>query len=356
MPRVVLDTGAEPDLAHHLDVVVRSHPEPLSLQQLALALELGEPLGKFFLDGGDRVRHPLGTGHIVGGREDAQRVDLADHVAGQRMQVVQRLDLVTEVFDADGQFLVGRDDLDGVAPHPKRATSERQVVAGVLHVDQQPEQTVAGYLAADLQLDGAVEVGLRCAQAVDARHRRHHYDIASRQQRRGRGVPQPLHIVVDRAVLFDVRIGLRDVRLGLVIVVIRDEVLDGVVRQHLSKFVGQLGGQRLVRRHHQGRSLQPLDEPCGGCRLPGTGGTQQHHVVLPRLDSPLQLLDGRRLVTGRVVRADHLEVPTHAHHVLDRAVFGVGDNRMLGSESHVHQGRRQYRHSTLLSVMRRYPC
>ncbi len=44
MPRVVLDTGAEPDLAHHLDVVVGPHPQPLRLQQLALAFQLGQPL------------------------------------------------------------------------------------------------------------------------------------------------------------------------------------------------------------------------------------------------------------------------------------------------------------------------
>ena len=47
-------------------------------------------------------------------------------------------------------------------------------------------------------------------------------------------MPQPLHVVVDRAVLLDVGIGLRDIRLGLVVVVIGDEVFDGVVGQHLS--------------------------------------------------------------------------------------------------------------------------
>ena len=150
VPRVVLDAGAKPDLAHHLDVIVGPHPQALGLQQLALTLELGEPLGQLFLDGGNRVRHPLRAGHVVGGREDAQRVDLADHLAGQRVQVVQRLDLVAEVLDADRQLLVGRDDLDGVAAYPERAAGERQVVAGVLHVDQQPQQPVARDLGAHL--------------------------------------------------------------------------------------------------------------------------------------------------------------------------------------------------------------
>ena len=331
---VVLDARAEPDLPHHLDVVVGAHPQPLRLQQLALTLEFGEPLGEFLFDGGDRVRHPLRTGHVVGGGEDAQRIDLADHVTGQRVQVVQRLDLVTEELDANRQLLVGRDDLDGVAAHPERAAGEGQVVAGVLHVDQQPQQPVAGHLAADPQFDRAIQVGLRRAEAVDARHRGHHHHVAARQQRRRRGVPQPLHVVVDRAVLLDVGVGLRDVRLRLVVVVVRHEVLDCVVRQHLSQLVGQLGGQRLVRRHHQGGPLQPLDEPRGGGRLAGAGGAEQHHVALPRRDPPLQLLDGGRLVARGLVRADHLEAATGAHDLVDGAVFRVRDYRMFGGESH----------------------
>ena len=133
--RVVLNARTKPDLPHHFDVVVGAHPQPLGLQELALALEFGEPRGEFLLDGGDRLSHPLGAGHIVGGGEDPQRIDLADHIAGQRVQVVQRLDFVAEELDANRQLFVRRDDLHGVAAHPERAAGERHVVAGVLHVD-----------------------------------------------------------------------------------------------------------------------------------------------------------------------------------------------------------------------------
>ncbi len=233
VPRVVFDPGAETDLAHHFDVVVGPHPEPLCLQQLTLTFELRQPLLQFLLDGRDGVGHALRPGDVVSGREDAQRIDLAYHVAGERMHVVQRLDLVAEELDAERELLVGRDDLDGVAAHPERATGERHVVAGVLHVDQQSQQPVARHLGAYFQLHRPVQVGLRRAQPVDAGHRRDHHDVAARQQRRCRGVPQPLDVVVDRAVLLDVGVGLGDVRLGLVVVVVRDEVFNGVVRQHL---------------------------------------------------------------------------------------------------------------------------
>jgi hypothetical protein len=54
------------------------------------------------------------------------------------VHVVERLDLVTEILDAKSQFLIRGNDLDGVAADPERATGEGHVVAGVLHVDQQP--------------------------------------------------------------------------------------------------------------------------------------------------------------------------------------------------------------------------
>ncbi len=42
--RVVLDAAAVADLGHHLEVVLRAHAQALRLEQLAFALEVGEPL------------------------------------------------------------------------------------------------------------------------------------------------------------------------------------------------------------------------------------------------------------------------------------------------------------------------
>ena len=58
--RVVLDAGAEADLPHHLDVVRGAHAQALRLEQLALPLELGEPLRELRLDAADGPLHALG--------------------------------------------------------------------------------------------------------------------------------------------------------------------------------------------------------------------------------------------------------------------------------------------------------
>jgi hypothetical protein len=78
-----------------------------------------------------------------------------------------------------------------------------------------------------------VAVLLGRAQAVDARHRGHHDDVAPGEQRRGGRVAQPVDLVVDRRVLLDVGVARGHVGLGLVVVVVADEVLDPVVGEEL---------------------------------------------------------------------------------------------------------------------------
>ena len=223
------------------------------------------------------------------------------------MQRHQPLDLVAEHLDPDGHLLVDRDHLDGVAAHPERAAGKRQVVAGILHADELAQQRVPVDRAALAELQHPVHVLLRGAEAVDAGNRRNHDRVPAGEQRVGRRVPQPLHLVVDRGVLLDIGVGLRDVGLGLVVVVIGDEVLDRVMGQHLAQLVGELGGERLVGQHHEHRPLQPLRDPGDRGGLAGPGRAEQHGVHFPGPDPLLHLRDGLRLVPGGHHLGNHLK-------------------------------------------------
>ncbi len=77
--------------------------------------------------------------------------------------------------------------------------------------------------------------------------------VAPLEQGVGRGVAEPVDLVVARRVLLDVRVAPRQVRLGLVVVEVADEVLDRVVREELAELGVELGGQRLVVGQHEGR-------------------------------------------------------------------------------------------------------
>ena len=63
-------------------------------------------------------------------------------------------------------------------------------------------------------------------------------------------------------VFFDVDVALRDVGFGLVVVVIADEIVDGVAREEAAELLVELGGQRLVVGQHQ-RRLAELGDDVG---------------------------------------------------------------------------------------------
>ena len=305
--RVVLDPRAHADLLKHLQVVGGAHAQALGLQETAVVLELGQTLGELGLNALDGLLHAFGAGHVVGGGEDEDLLDSVDDVPGHGVQRGQGLDLVPEELDADGELLVHRDDLHRVATHAEGAPGEVDVVAGVLHRHEAPQKIVPVDLLAHFQGRHPVHVLLGGAQAVDAGDRGDHDDVPAGEQGVGGAVAQALNLVIDGGVLLDEGVRLRDVGLGLVVVVVGDEVLHRVVRQQLTELSGHLGGQGLVRLKDEGGALDLLDEPGGRRGLAGSRGAKQDDVLLPRPQTLSQLGDRRRLVPAGRVRADDLK-------------------------------------------------
>ena len=338
MTRIVLDARAAAHLTHHLEVVCGAHPQALRLEQLALPLEFGKAIREFCLDICDGSRHALRSGDIVRGREDVDLLILRDNLARHRMQRHQTLDLITKHLDPHRVRLVYRKDLERIPANPEGATLKTRVVTGVLDVNEPAQERVAIVLLTHSESEHAVDVLLRCPQAVDRRYRGHHDDIPPSEQRIGRGVAQTLDLLVDGGVLLDIGVRLRDICLWLVVVVVGHEVLDRIVGQQLAELVGELGRERLVGRHDQRRPLHPLDEPCCRGALAGAGGSQEHDVALPCLDALHQVLDGLRLISGRRVVRDHLDGCHGAHEIGDgahRVSLGVRCRPLLPEAVHL---------------------
>ena len=120
---------------------------------------------------------------------------------------------------------------------------------------------------------------------------------------RGRGKPEPVDLLVDRGFLLDVGVTRRDVGLRLVVVVIADEVLDGVVRKEPPELLVELRRQRLVVRDDQRGPVDRLDDPGDGIRLPRTRDPEQHLVRVAPRESLGEVVDGLPLVAARLERA-----------------------------------------------------
>ena len=144
------------------------------------------------------------------------------------------------------------------------------------------EDGIATVLAASLEAEDRRAVVDRRAQAVDAADAGDDDHVAPLEQRVGRGVAELVDLLVPARVLLDVRVGPGQVRLGLVVVEVADEVLDRVVREELAELGVELRGERLVVGEHEGRLLVPLDRFGDRERLAGAGRAEQGLVAQSR--------------------------------------------------------------------------
>ena len=226
-------------------------------------------------------------------------------LAGERVEVLDPLDLVPEQLHPVGALGVGGMDLEHLAADAEVAAREVGVVAHVLHPDELAQRRVAVDPLALLEQQHLLLVELGRADPEDAGDRRDDDHVLAREQR-GRGrVPQPVDLVVDRRVLLDVEVLVRDVGLGLVVVVVGDEVLDRVVREELAELAAELRRQGLVVGEHERGPLDLLDhEPHRG-RLARAGDAEQRLEALAGLDALGQRGDRLGLVGhGRVGRVE----------------------------------------------------
>ena len=287
-----------------------------------MAFQFLDARSQFILDLLYRPGHPFRPCHVVRRRKDVHLVFFPNDVPCQRMQGVDVFHLVAKELNPDGLFLIHRDDLHRVTAHAEGSPVKVDVIAGVLHADEFAQQVVPVHGVAPLERDHSGHILLRGSQTVDAGHGGHDDHVPAGQQCVGGRVPQAFHLLIDGGVLFDERVRLRHIRFRLVIVVVRDEVLNGVVGQQFPEFIGQLCGQGLVLHHDKRGALDLFNQPRRGGRLSSPGGAQQHHILFSVVDAFGQFLDGRRLVAGRLELTDDFK---GCHNTVDllRKTHGV---------------------------------
>ena len=196
--------------------------------------------------------------------------------------------------------VLGREHVDRVAPDAEGPAAKVDVVARVLHAREARQQVALRHRVLLAQHLAHVLVVARVADAVDAGHRRHDHHVVALEQALGRRQPHLLDVLVDRGVLLDVEVARRNVGLGLVVVVVGDEVLDRVLGKELAELRVELRGERLVGRDHERGPPGARDHVGHGVRLARTGDAEQRLVgeaVVQALD---ELVDRLGLVTGRL--------------------------------------------------------
>ena len=121
---------------------------------------------------------------------------------------------------------------------------------------------------------------LRVAASVEARNARDDDHVPPSGQEGGGGAqPHLLDLGIDREVFFDIGVRRGQVSLGLVIVVIGDEIFDGVLREKVFELPVKLRRQRLVMAQHERRAVDFLNHVGDREGLARAGHAQQRVVL-----------------------------------------------------------------------------
>ena len=189
------------------------------------------------------------------------------------------------------------------------------------------EQVVARNALAGFDGKGHGGVGFDRADAVDARDGGDDDNVVALEYRAGCRVAHAVDLFVDRGFFFDVGVGARDVGLGLVVVVVGDEILDGVFGEEAFHLAVELGGQRFVGREDERRALCCFDDLGHREGLARAGDAEQDLVTVIVANACDEFLNRRRLVAFR----------RHVRDDFERlAAFGLFRTR--GLVRHEHRG------------------
>ncbi len=299
---IVLDAGAIAHLLDHLEVVFHPLLQALGLQSPALRLEPGDLLHQVVLYGTHGSNRALAGSHEVCRRANAHPVDFFYMGARHRINQTQPVNLVAEKLNAYGLVRPTQEHINYIAVHTEGPALEIGLGTAVESIDQLVQQARERAALPFHDLYRLRMEILRIADAVQAADAGNDYNVApAAHQRRSGRQTEFLNLVVYAEVLLYIGIRNRDVCLGLIIVVVRHEVLHGVVREERLEFPVQLRRKRLVVTENQGRTLQALDYAGHREGLAGTGDAQKGNVRHSFGQCRTELVYGLRLVSGGLV-------------------------------------------------------
>jgi hypothetical protein len=228
---------AEADRLDHLEVEAGALVDSLRLNEAALFFELSLPVGEFGEDVIDGCVLALRKNNVMALWINGQARILLLDGAEQRIDLRERIDLVPEELNAKRVLVVCRIDLDHIPAHSKCSTAEVDVVAFVEDLDEAAGDIFTLNLLALFEQQQHAIVGLGRAQTVDAGDRADDDGITTLEETPRRRKSKLIEFIIDRGLFFDVEVASRDIGLGLIVVVIGDEILYGIVGEELLELV-----------------------------------------------------------------------------------------------------------------------
>ncbi len=149
-----------------------------------------------------------------------------------------------------------------------------------------------------------------------------------RHQRGGGGESEAVEVIISRGIFFDVDVALGDVGFGLVVVVVADEVGDGVVGEDFLEFFVKLGGEGFVVGDDEHGAAELGGDVGHGEGFSGAGDAHEDLVLFSFVEAFDEGVDGGGLVAGGFVGGFDLE-GFFEHGRGSGGVWRIGDERSL---------------------------
>ncbi len=159
---------------------------------------------------------------MLGQNLTRQRVNLRDpfHFIPPKLNPVRRLS-------------ISRHNLQRIAPHPEDAPPQFQVIPFILNINQVAQNGIPAVHLPSFQFHRHLSPRFRITNTINARNRRHNDNILPAHQVGRRRQPQPVNLFINICFFFDIQVMPGNISFRLVIIIIADEVGDGVFREKL---------------------------------------------------------------------------------------------------------------------------
>ena len=218
-------------------------------------------------------------------------------VSGEGVDAFNGVYFGAKEFDADGVFFgIGGKYIEGVSADAKATGCGFVVVTFVLNFDQFLENLVAidGFALFYEQDHFFIVFG--GAESVDTRDGGNDDDVVAVEKGIGGGEAKALNFGVNGSIFFDKGVGLGDIGFGLIVVVVGDEVFDGIVREKSFELGIELCGKGFVVTQHESGATVAGDRVGHGEGFPGAGYAFEGLKFLMLLKTLIELFNGLWLI------------------------------------------------------------
>ena len=249
IPRIILYSGAVAHFSNHFYVVGYPFLQPCRLKQSPFIAKLLDACAQveFYLR--NRGGCALFGGYKYVCREYLECFKSFFGESGVGVYGLNRLYLVSPEYHSQLYFFVCKFYIHSVSLHSECASSQFMFGPRVKRIYKCAQKCIALQRLPHGYCDNVLVEIIGIPDSIQARHRRHHNDVsATRQQSRGGGKAKPVYLLVYHQVFLDIFVSRWYISLGLVIIVVGNEIMNRIIWEKTLEFRVQLCCKSLIVR------------------------------------------------------------------------------------------------------------